>query len=522
MKRYLAALAISSLTSLPALAGEFLWGLDNTSTASLKKVDLQTGVVVASIGTTTLPSGLSLQNASGVGLCVINGRNVVLVSNPVDRKVLALDRVTGAYVGGYSTANLGGAYASGIGWNGGSKSLLVDATNDQMVVVDSEASITNGGAVTVSNVLKVGQGFAAFDVRGGATGLGAGHRFFVTGAASPSTFGAPSGAAPLLGMCEVELKGQTLSLVRLIQRVPAVNSGGTLFGTGSDQITAQPGVGALRGRLLVDDVADDRKLTMFNLNGEAVGTIFSPAGPFAEVSEVFLDGFDAAYRYMIPSAAKAPSAGGSFYVSDLTISNLSAGPATVTVEFLVHDGSSSTLPSATLSLGAGEGKVLTDVLGNTFGQTSNYGALRITSNVPLNAACNTYLSGNPAGQFGQSLPATDLLAAPAGSTFELVQLDQNTTKRSNVVLANPGATALPVRIDFLDSAGSVLGSKSQDVPPESMVQLNEVFTSIGLDNVTNGRIQVTAQKNGVFAAAAYVIDRGTNDPFAVAAHVVSP
>lgn len=523
MKRHLAVITLSSFVALPAFAGEFLWGLDNTSTASLKKIDLATGVVVASVNPSAPPSSLSIQGAVGVGLSVINGRNVVLVSNPADKKVIAFDRGSGVFVGGYSTANLTGAFASGIGWNGGSKNLLVDAANDQLVVVDSEASVTNGAAVAVSNVLKVGQGFAGFDIRGEATGLAAGHRFFVAGAASAQAFNAPPGPA-LHGLCEVELRGQILSQVRLIQRLPAINFSGTLFGTGSDEITSRSGVGAHRGRLVVDDLAENSRLLQLNLNGEAVATIYNPAGALAAASESFLDGVDASYRYMVPSVAKAAGIGGSFFVSDLTISNLSAGAATVTIEFLEHDkDNSSSPPSATLSLGPGEGKVLTDVLGNSFTQTSNFGALRITSNAPLNAACNTYLTGNPAGQFGQSLPATDLGATPAGSTLELVQLDQNpTTKRSNLVVANPGKATLSVRIDFLDSAGVVLGGITRDIPASSMVQLSEAFKSIGLDNVSNGRIQVTAQGNGAFAIAAYVIDRGTNDPFAVVARAVSP
>lgn len=523
MKRLFPLAALVAVSLAPQVrAGEYLWALENTSSPVLRKVDLQTAAIAVTVDVTQPPASLTRQEASGVGLGFAAGRALVLVSNTTDQKVVAYDRASGAYVGSYSTTSLGGSFASGIGWNGGTRNLLTDSVGDQAVVVDTEASLASGRAVAVSNVLNVAAS-AGFDVRGDATGLGAGRRFFVGGAAK---FAGAQDSNPggELGICELELAGQVLSVSRLFKRTPETPSQGILFGTGTSQVTSQPAVSSRGSQLLIDDAGDEKKLAVVNLDGAASGALYTPLGALAGASEAFADDAALPYLYMLPSAAKAPGANGAFYVSDLTVSNLSEGATRATIEFLEHDKDNSVgAPSATVDLAPGEARLLADVLGSSFSQTNNYGALRIRSSAPLNIACNTYLSGNPSGTFGQSLPAVDLTRAAAGATMELEQLDQNpTTKRSNLVVANPGSGSLTVRADFLDNTGAVLGTQRLTVPPASMVQLSQAFVAIGVDSVANGRIRLTSASGGVFAAAAYVIDRGTNDPFAVVARAVAP
>ena len=122
---------------------------------------------------------------------------------------------------------------------------------------------------------------------------------------------------------------------------------------------------------------------------------------------------------------------------------------------------------------------------------------------------------NLVGTFGQSVPAAGAadfvtMAAPK----VLVGLRQDSSFRTNAVIAS--ATSLPTHVDLIlrSEAGAVVGSGSADLQPYEMRQLSGVVTALGApDGTANATLTVsTTTPGGRVATYAAIIDQKTNDP----------
>ncbi len=83
--------------------------------------------------------------------------------------------------------------------------------------------------------------------------------------------------------------------------------------------------------------------------------------------------------FLLPTSAHSGGPHGAFYTTNVSLSNTGGGPLAFTMKFLGHDQDGSSGPEQTFNLEAGRSVTYFDVLGSVFGQTSNYGAIRIAS-----------------------------------------------------------------------------------------------------------------------------------------------
>ena len=96
----------------------------------------------------------------------------------------------------------------------------------------------------------------------------------------------------------------------------------------------------------------------------------------------------------------------------------------------------------------------------------------------------------------------------------LPQLKRTASTRTNVGLANPGASPVSVAILLRAADGTGLGTeKLVTVPPGGLVQENDVFASCGAGDapIAWARIEVRTV-GGEAVAYASVIDNRTGDP----------
>lgn len=109
--------------------------------------------------------------------------------------------------------------------------------------------------------------------------------------------------------------------------------------------------------------------------------------------------------WLVPAAARLSGENGSFWTTDLTLTNLGESEASVTLRFLGHDEDGHSGPLAELTLAAGETRIVTDVLGSLFGLGSGYGAIRATSpSSRIDLRTETSTPG-PGGSYGHAVPA---------------------------------------------------------------------------------------------------------------------
>ena len=228
----------------------------------------------------------------------------------------------------------------------------------------------------------------------------------------------------------------------------------------------------------------------------------------------------APYSWLLPSSVHSSGINGAFYTTNLAVANVGATPASFTMKFLGHDQDGSDGPEQTFTLEAGKSVVYFDVLGQVFGQTSDFGAIRITSDTHSFDIVSVTSTPGFGGTLSQTIPAvasTDLI--PAGSQRSILHIREGDGFRSNLVLASDADVSTAVDVALVSPEGATLAAKSYSVPPNGMTQISRVVRDMGVSNAINGaRLVVSSSTPGAaFAALATVIDETTNDSTAVEA-----
>ncbi len=190
------------------------------------------------------------------------------------------------------------------------------------------------------------------------------------------------------------------------------------------------------------------------------------------------------------------------------------------MKFLGHDQDGSAGPERTFNLESGKSVTYFDVLERVFSLTSNFGAIRITSDSPaLNIVSVTSTPGF-GGTLSQTVPAvfsSDLI--PAGSSRSILYIREGDGFRSNLILASNANVSTTVDAALVSAEGATLAAKSYSVPPNGMTQINRVVRDMGISGaVTGARLVLSSSTLGAaFTGFVSVIDEVTNDPTTVEA-----
>jgi hypothetical protein len=228
----------------------------------------------------------------------------------------------------------------------------------------------------------------------------------------------------------------------------------------------------------------------------------------------------APFTWLLPSSAHSSGANGAFYTTNVAVANVGGAPASFTMKFLGNNQDGSGGPEQTFDLDAGKSVTYFDVLGSVFNQTSNFGAIRITSNSSmLNIVSVTFTPGF-GGTFGQAIPlvsSSDLI--PAGSARSILYIREGNGFRTNLILASNANVSTTVDAALASFTGVTFAAKSYAVPPNGMTQINRIVRDMGVSYpVDAARLVLSSSTpNAAFTGFASVIDETTNDPTAVEA-----
>lgn len=224
---------------------------------------------------------------------------------------------------------------------------------------------------------------------------------------------------------------------------------------------------------------------------------------------------DAATTWLLPSSARAAGLGGTFFTTNLTLTNASGTDANVTLKFLGHELDGRNGPERRIALAAGKTATYPDVLGTLFGLGADYGAIRITSDTPGLVIQSETSTPGGGGTYGQGLGA---VAWPAmlrsGEVHSISGVREDSRFRTNLVLANGGEAAVEVDVLLVSAAGVTLAHDTFLLPPLGMRQLSQVARRLGVSqDLAEARLVVrTATAGGAFTAYVSVIDQTTGDP----------
>lgn len=215
---------------------------------------------------------------------------------------------------------------------------------------------------------------------------------------------------------------------------------------------------------------------------------------------------------VVPGIAEVNPTEPNNFHSDMRVFNGGSAPVDVTLAFPAN----SALTPKTLTLAAGEVRVIDNVLPSIWGATGA-GAVVISteSNASIVATARTFSRRTDGGTFGQFIPG---VSAQDGTglnerALQVVQLEQSPNFRSNLGLVEVTGNPVTVQLDGYAPESKIAAHKIVDLQPYQFVQLNGVFTQMGFPNVYNGRVAVTViSGSGRVAAYGSVIDNRTQDP----------
>lgn len=216
--------------------------------------------------------------------------------------------------------------------------------------------------------------------------------------------------------------------------------------------------------------------------------------------------------YYIPAAARAEGGAGTYWVTDVAITNLTDSSAVVNVAYLEKDSINTTPANISFAIDSGEQQLLADVFDSLFGLASGNGGLRITASAQdVKATSRTYNAAGLAGTYGQFIPAIEMNDALApGVVGALLQLQENSSFRTNIGLLNRTSIETDVEIKFYRANGTQSGTRILTLRPYEMKQFN-VRTYAG--QFASGYALISIQtENGRIFCYGSVVDNESGDP----------
>jgi hypothetical protein len=226
----------------------------------------------------------------------------------------------------------------------------------------------------------------------------------------------------------------------------------------------------------------------------------------------------------IPAGARAAGAAGSFWLTDVALTNFSNGVATVNLAYLAKNQDNSHPQNASLALGQGEQVLIGDIFFELLGLESANGGLRVaTSHRDVKITSRTYNAAGEEGTYGQFIGAQRVDAAVTlDGAGGLNQLQENEAFRTNIGLVNLGEAEVEVEIHLYHASGSRYGIIPRTLLPFEMTQYDRVFNRVNAGVVESGFAVVKVlTSGGEVLAYASVVDNGSNDPIFIPAQRLS-
>jgi hypothetical protein len=204
---------------------------------------------------------------------------------------------------------------------------------------------------------------------------------------------------------------------------------------------------------------------------------------------------------VIPVIGRFPGAGGTQWRTDVFLGNPYTPVVNVTLRYYPSGG---TVQTRTLSLAPFSTTTLSDIVLNTFGFENSGGVLEIstTGGLSTNARARIFNSGNPAGQFGQSVPG--IHKGYLNRQAYMYGLSGINGNRLNVGVANPNDTSEQIQFIVSDRNNTVLYSTSVTLGPHAYVQYGDIFNTLAIPAQDGVVVQFISASNLIYGFASEV------------------
>jgi hypothetical protein len=345
----------------------------------------------------------------------------------------------------------------------------------------------------------------------------------------PSTGGAGASDAPAIANGIPTVAGYHTNVgvtevagTKTTVRVEGFSADGTPIGSYTDTVQPyanaqrEPGHGfsAPAARVNFTVVSGGRVVPYTATVDENSGdTLLSVAASAPEASE----------DVIVAGAGRIHGAAGTFFTSDLSVSNGSDGPRTLAFTLIPGAGVSPVpAPPAPIEIAAGQTMIFPDVVRTLFGFAGEgVAGIRIHPDSPARLAASVLTStpnAGGAGSYGFFVNGTTGSGAiAAGGHAVSIHLEHDARFRTNFGFTEIGGATVRVRATFFDENGIPLGTKSYSAGANSFL-MTGAAELLGAAAVPNGYIEFVVESGaGRVIPFATVVDDTTGDSIFVPA-----
>jgi hypothetical protein len=221
-------------------------------------------------------------------------------------------------------------------------------------------------------------------------------------------------------------------------------------------------------------------------------------------------------RLVLPAIARLQGGYGSFWQTDLVFRNPSSEAIKVVVNYVPTAGAITIqlYDPKTLTLAAGETRVVRDALQTLFNLDSGGGAMFVTPEVgqALNVTSRTYNRNADGGTYGMGINAIDVFAAASPrfpATFAAGLHGANF--RTNFIATDVSGRSSTIMLTAAGNAGIIGRGFAFLAPPSGQAQVNAISDSMGVTPNDLGAI-LFRPVTGAAIGSLIAIDNRTNDP----------
>jgi len=258
-------------------------------------------------------------------------------------------------------------------------------------------------------------------------------------------------------------------------------------------------------------------LNVFSVKAVSAGKFFAYASKIDNKTNdpIFMPGsLTPESAQWIDGVASLAGSNGTYFRSELSLTNKSASTANVAVRFTKR-GDTASSANASVSLAPSESRLYEDVLAELFNNLSGVaGSLSVTtsSTTPVTAWARTYNDLGSKGTFGQFIPAfaADDLLTSRGALLQ--GLTENEAFRTNLGLVNVGASSAAATLTLWKTGGSKIGEKTFTVEAGQSVFLYKIIANqFGNSDVADTYIKIVPSVEGSIYAWASSVDNTSTD-----------
>ncbi len=210
----------------------------------------------------------------------------------------------------------------------------------------------------------------------------------------------------------------------------------------------------------------------------------------------------------VPAAVNTPGANGTYFQTDLWITNPSDTGMTVTVTYLPSGQDNASQTGTPFAVPAHAQLAFPNVVQSLTG-TRGAGALKLSASSLFLATSRTYNAATPPGTFGVGVAGRPLAASLSRGV--LSGLANNAAYRSNVAVMNPQPIPVTVAFELHRADGTLLGQGTRTLAPLDWFQASTIFSFLGVSSVEDNAWVLVSSPNGSVFSYASVVDQTTGD-----------